>query len=91
MSDDPIEQMLLGLIKSASTEYDETISALSAALANAGVPREEQEAVMMKVPIIAGPALTDSTESNMILMDVVFLGLLVHAFRDKVISREQEE
>lgn len=87
---DPIQEMLLRLANSLASEYNDTIYQLVSSLQYAGVTKEEVEAVMGQVPTIAGPYMGDESADNMAMLDLVFLGLLVHTFRDRFIEERNE-
>jgi hypothetical protein len=90
MADDPIKKMLSDLAETLSSEYNDTIYRIVSSLQHAGVPKAEVEAVMDKVPDIAGPFMGDDSENNLKMLDLVFIGLLVHDFRSHFIEEREE-
>lgn len=91
MTDDPIKRLLQAMAETLSSEYNATIFQLMSSLQNAGVTQEEIETVMNEVPDIAAPHMNPDSENDMVLLDLLFLGLLVHRFRDHIIEVEGSE
>lgn len=90
MADDPIERMLKSLAENLASEYNETIYQIVSALQHNGVSKEEIHAVMGEVPSIAGEYMGDETKNNMALLDLVFIGLVVHKYRGHFIEERNE-
>lgn len=91
MAEDPLKQMLNNLAETLASEYNETIYQVTAALQGAGVKPEEIQSVMTSVPDIAGPFMGDDTTNNMAMLDLVFIGLLVHRYRDHFVERKESD
>lgn len=87
---DPIEEMLRRLADDMASEYNDTIYRMVSALQGSGVSKDQIEVVMGKVPSIAVPFMGDDTANNMAMLDLVFIGLLVHQFRDRFIEEGNE-
>jgi hypothetical protein len=91
VAEDPLSKMLNSLAETLASEYNDTIFQITSALQGSGVTNAEIQAVMAEVPDIAGPFMGDETTNNMAMLDLVFIGLVVHRFRDHFIEEKEKE
>jgi hypothetical protein len=88
---DPIEEMLNSLAETLASEYNETIYALVSALQAAGHTKEEINEVMTQVSDLAAGRMAENTKDNMAVLDLLFIGMLVHRYRHHFIEEKEKE